>query len=63
MMLTTCTRSEMDIITDFGSVVGGSSPSGCTKKTASKGRFSTALGGRSFALAKRGETRSRCQRF
>lgn len=25
-----CTRSEMDIMTDFGSVVGGSSPSGCT---------------------------------
>lgn len=25
-----CTRGEVDIITDFGSVVGGSSPSGCT---------------------------------
>lgn len=27
---TICTHGEMDIITDFGSVVGGSNPSGCT---------------------------------
>lgn len=26
------TRSEMDIIPVFGTVVGGSNPSGCTKK-------------------------------
>ena len=29
-MLPPCTRGEMDITTDFGSVIGGSSPSGCT---------------------------------
>lgn len=26
-----CTRSEMDIIPVFGTVVGGSNPSGCTR--------------------------------
>ena len=26
-----CTRSEMDITTVFGTVVGGSNPSGCTQ--------------------------------
>lgn len=29
--LNTCTHSEMDITTDYGSVIGGSNPSGCTR--------------------------------
>ena len=28
-----CTRSEMDITTVFGTVVGGSNPSGCTRES------------------------------
>lgn len=39
-MMAARTRGEMDIITDFGSVVPGSSPGGCTnadhKKTSQK---------------------------
>ena len=29
-MTKSCTRGEMDITTVFGTVIGGSSPSGCT---------------------------------
>ena len=36
-----CTRGEMDIITDFGSVVPGSSPGGCTMKKSANWRFSS----------------------
>jgi hypothetical protein len=31
-MFSECTRGEMDIIPVFGTVVGGSNPSGCTRK-------------------------------
>ena len=31
-MLVQRTRSEMDITTDFGSVIEGSTPSGCTRQ-------------------------------
>lgn len=38
-----CTRSEMDIMPVFGTVVGGSNPSGCTKNKESEAELLTTM--------------------
>lgn len=48
-MCINCTRSEMDITTDFESVIGGSNPSECTL-AGFEGRTPTWVGGGGVAV-------------